>query len=490
MTGTDADLRKLTMPQTERILTGFGVAMSQIKSLHRWKRIGLIRELSGAATADRNAEHVGLSRFARSLRVGIQQQMTEQRETANKIFDRTRRLLQDKRQRGLRAFQRSADAGSSENDDSDDDDSTDDDDSDESESEPDSLADELEGAMDEDTKGKEPDEDEERRELDEMRAMMDAGAETPAGAEPTPRVEKMGPSTVPPGKKLVLKRVVTKTYPDGRVEKIEDDVAADVGDARMKHRKFKPDGSVDVDASRDAVMKILYPHGVDPPAYVAGGTVAAAAGGGVGGAADAALNRTIKAPNFVGTADQKADLLRLRRKIGASPAAQEEGGAAPRRGGRIAAGPRGDGGEGGATARGRRAEEAENRALVQTRAPPEAPAAPVRPGSRRFKNRPPRVSARRARGMTFCARSRRVWRVHPRTRLVAAPVTKKALPDYHKFVSRKMDLGHIARGEARGGIRERGRVDARRPADSGKRAFVPRGGRGRADTRARDRARR
>ena len=63
VTGTDADLRKLTMPQTERILTGFGVAMSQIKSLHRWKRIGLIRELSGAA-ADHSVEHVGLSRFA------------------------------------------------------------------------------------------------------------------------------------------------------------------------------------------------------------------------------------------------------------------------------------------------------------------------------------------------------------------------------------------------------------------------------------------
>ena len=108
---------------------------------------------------------------------------------------------------------------------------------------------------------------------------------------------------------------MTKTYPDGRVEKIEDDVAADVGDAWMKHRKFKPDGSVDVDASRDAVMKILYPHGVDPPAYVAGGTVGGGGGGGgVGGAADAALNRTIKAPNFVGTADQKADLLRLRKR--------------------------------------------------------------------------------------------------------------------------------------------------------------------------------
>jgi len=28
----------------------------------------------------------------------------------------------------------------------------------------------------------------------------------------------VGPTRVPPGKKLVLKRVITKTYPDGRVE--------------------------------------------------------------------------------------------------------------------------------------------------------------------------------------------------------------------------------------------------------------------------------
>jgi transcription initiation factor TFIID subunit 1 len=33
----------------------------------------------------------------------------------------------------------------------------------------------------------------------------------------------------------------------------------------------------------------------------------------------------------------------------------------------------------------------------------------------------------------------------------AVPVTKKALPDYHKFVSRKMDLGTIARAAKRAG---------------------------------------
>ena len=51
------------------------MSIEVIKSLHRWKRIGLIRELSGAATADKNADHAGMSRFARSLRVGLQQQM-------------------------------------------------------------------------------------------------------------------------------------------------------------------------------------------------------------------------------------------------------------------------------------------------------------------------------------------------------------------------------------------------------------------------------
>jgi len=51
------------------------------------------------------------------------------------------------------------------------------------------------------------------------------------------------PTRAPPGKKLVLKRVVTRTYPDGRVEKIEDDVAADVGDVWLAARRYYADGS-------------------------------------------------------------------------------------------------------------------------------------------------------------------------------------------------------------------------------------------------------
>ena len=83
-----------------------------------------------------------------------------------------------------------------------------------------------------------------------------AAAAADGGEAPAP-----GPSKVPPGKKLVLRRIVTKTYPDGRVERIVDDVAADVGDAWMGARRYAPDGSLDLEASRDAVMKILYPHG-------------------------------------------------------------------------------------------------------------------------------------------------------------------------------------------------------------------------------------
>ena len=301
VTGTDADLRKLTMPQSERILKGFGVPESTIKSLHRWKRIGLIRELSGAATADKNAEHSGLSRFARSLRVGIQQQMTEQKEAANKIFKNMRKMLSDKK--GSRRARGGA-GGSSDDDGGSDDDDDDDESSEEEESDSeDSLADELEQGMDKDTDG--PDEDEERRELEEMRRLMGGeGGGAPGEARP------LGPTQVPPGKKLVLKRIVTRTYPDGRVEKIEDDVSEAVGDAWMKARKFKPDGEVDLEKSREAVMKILYPHGVDPPQFVSGDQ-AGHGGGGGGGAGGAAAGI---GAGFRGPEDEKAELIRQRKR--------------------------------------------------------------------------------------------------------------------------------------------------------------------------------
>ena len=272
---------------------------------------------------------------------------------------------------------------------------------------------------------------------------------------------------MPPGKRLVLKRVVTKTYPDGRVEKIEDDVAADVGDAWMAARKFNADGSPDVEGSREAVMKILYPHGVDPPAYVSGGTLGGGGHGGAGaGGSDSGLNRTIKAPNFQGTADQKAELLRLRkrkmemlrRRKKKAEQLRAEAGVSSADLAEMA----------------RRAEEqeaerpAKKLKFALTLKKPEAGGA----GPSRFK--PGRKASRddddddaEDYGPSSMRKTTSRFRSNDRDAILGeiidavsrdpnfnaftVPVTKKALPDYHVFVSRKMDLGTIGKNLKRAG---------------------------------------
>ena len=277
----------------------------------------------------------------------------------------------------------------------------------------------------------------------------------------------LAPTAVPPGKRLVLKRVVTKTYPDGRVEKIEDDVAADVGDAWMAARKFNADGSPDVEGSREAVMKILYPHGVDPPAYVSGGTLGGGGHGGAGaGGSDSGLNRTIKAPNFQGTADQKAELLRLRkrkmemlrRRKKKAEQLRAEAGVSSADLAEMA----------------RRAEEqeaerpAKKLKFALTLKKPEAGGA----GPSRFK--PGRKASRddddddaEDYGPSSMRKTTSRFRSNDRDAILGeiidavsrdpnfnaftVPVTKKALPDYHVFVSRKMDLGTIGKNLKRAG---------------------------------------
>jgi transcription initiation factor TFIID subunit 1 len=251
--------------------------------------------------------------------------------------------------------------------------------------------------------------------------------------------------------------VVTKSYPDGRVEKIEDDVAADVGEAWMKHRKFKPDGSVDVAASRDAVMKILYPHGVDPPAYVSGGSVGGGGAGGMGAGGDASLNRTIKAPNFQGTADQKADLLRLRkrkmellrrRKKKAEQLRAEAGLSQQDLAAMAEKAEKAESAEGGAPKKLKIALSfklggAASAGAGPSRFAPKEETPLTKPTTSRFR-------ATSSRDDVLCQIAEGLASV-PAYAAFAVPVTKKALPDYHKFVSRKMDLGTIARAAKRAG---------------------------------------
>ena len=293
---------------------------------------------------------------------------------------------------------------------------------------------------------------------------------------------RRGTPASPPGKRLVLKRIVTRQYPDGRVEKIEDDVSADVGEAWMRARRVGADGTIDLEKSREAVMQILYPHGVDPPAYVSGGSID---GGGLSlnaGTGQAQLERDARAPRprtSRGTADPGAELLRLRAWDGDVPAAQEKPPAPwerrqaspgkrtsaleegrPRRR-RAQQGPGGGGGEG----QGPGADPAPKKLKIALSFKPKHQAGSARPS--RFK--PERgFDPGRARGLRAAAgqtpadarrrsywTSRRPWPKDPNFASFIAPVTKmlglRELPS-----PRKMDLGTVKTLRAPGGYPRRG----------------------------------
>ena len=340
--------------------------------------------------------------------------------------------------------------------------------------------------MDEDQTNRAPDEDEERREP-EMRRMMTDGEKGKAPEEGARGASSERHPGVPPGKRLVLKRIVTRQYPDGRVEKIEDDVSADVGEAWMRARRVGADGTIDLEKSREAVMQILYPHGVDPPAYVSGGSIGGGglslnAGTGQAQLESGTLARTIKAPNFQGTADQKAELLRLRKRkmemlrrrkkkaaelraqagisekdlaaLEEKAKAEEEANKALEEGG----------GEGrpGADGQPRRAQDrASFKPKLQTggagpsRFKPSGGFDQARAlgtsGSRG--NQTPRTRAR-----PDLTGHHRALAKDPNFASFIAPVTKKMLPDYGNFVSRKMDLGTVAKTAARRGLPARRRM--------------------------------
>ena len=52
ITGTEDDLRKLTMKQMAALLRSYGMAQKQIDTLKRWDRVHVIRDLSTKAASD------------------------------------------------------------------------------------------------------------------------------------------------------------------------------------------------------------------------------------------------------------------------------------------------------------------------------------------------------------------------------------------------------------------------------------------------------
>lgn len=242
VTGTNADLRKLTMPQAQRILENFGVEKEVILQLERWKRIGLIRELSGAATADGNTAHAGMTRFARRLRVSEAQQLTEIRENSNLLFKRQMKQYAQRRTRQ----DDSSSGGESDEDES----------SSESDSESDSLANELEKQLAEKAADTGPTEEDERKELEALRSALKDGGTIQPSMDP---MKALAQGIVVPGKTFKLKRITTHIFPDGRSAKVEDDITEYAGAAWLGAR------AQGVEAADAATAAALVECGMDTP---------------------------------------------------------------------------------------------------------------------------------------------------------------------------------------------------------------------------------
>jgi len=83
VTGTDADLRKLSLENSRLVLLRFGVPDDQIQKMGRWERIAMVRAKSNEAA---NSGASGL-KFARGNRFSLQQQMTNYKEQSQLIFN-------------------------------------------------------------------------------------------------------------------------------------------------------------------------------------------------------------------------------------------------------------------------------------------------------------------------------------------------------------------------------------------------------------------
>ena len=85
VTGTDADLRKLSLEDAKTVLLKFGVAESVIDGLTRWGRIKLVRKKSSEAAAI--GKDPQLTKFARGTRFSTHQQQVQYKEHAQMIFN-------------------------------------------------------------------------------------------------------------------------------------------------------------------------------------------------------------------------------------------------------------------------------------------------------------------------------------------------------------------------------------------------------------------
>lgn len=100
ITGTENDLRKLTMKQMAALLRSYGMPQKKIDTLKRWDRVHVIRDLSTKAASDGVGD--GLERFARGEKMKLSEQKQMYRDRVQVIWKRQLAMLAaDSGERGV-----------------------------------------------------------------------------------------------------------------------------------------------------------------------------------------------------------------------------------------------------------------------------------------------------------------------------------------------------------------------------------------------------
>ena len=90
VTGTDADLRRLSLNNAKLLLRNYGVPEEEIKKLSRWEVIDVVRTLS---TEKAKAGEEGMTKFSRGNRFSIAEHQERYKEECQRIFDLQNRVL-------------------------------------------------------------------------------------------------------------------------------------------------------------------------------------------------------------------------------------------------------------------------------------------------------------------------------------------------------------------------------------------------------------
>ncbi|XP_037088620.1 LOW QUALITY PROTEIN: transcription initiation factor TFIID subunit 1-like [Pollicipes pollicipes] len=90
VTGTDADLRRLSLANAKALLKNFGVPDEEIKKLSRWEVIDVVRTLS---TEKAKAGEEGMDRFSRGNRFSIAEHQERYKEECQRLYELQNRVL-------------------------------------------------------------------------------------------------------------------------------------------------------------------------------------------------------------------------------------------------------------------------------------------------------------------------------------------------------------------------------------------------------------